>query len=76
MKHLRVILYDEEAKSILEHESIPDGEIELSGFNDTSFVDVFLRVDELMVGSSTYKIMSRRFAFEGAKLIINVRLKT
>jgi hypothetical protein len=73
MKHLRVILYDEESKSIIEHECIPDGELEL---NDMVFAEVYLRVDELMVGSSTYKIMSRRFSIEGTKLIINVRLKT
>jgi hypothetical protein len=76
MRHLRVILYDEETKSILEHDSIPDGEIELSGINDALFVDVFLKVDELMLGSSTYKVISRRFSFDGVKLIISVRLKT
>ena len=76
MRHLRVILYDEEEKSIVEHDSIPEGELELSGINDAVFVEIFMRVDELMLGSTTYKIMSRRFSFDGVKLIINVRQKT
>ena len=75
MKHIRVIFYDEEEKSIIEHDSIPDGELELSGLNDVVFADIFLKVDELMIGSSSYIVSSRRFSIDGAKLILNLRLK-
>ena len=74
MKHIKVILYDEEEKSIIEYESAPDGVLVFSD-NDAMFIEVFLRVDELMVGSSTYKVNSRRFSIDNAKLILNVRLK-
>ena len=75
MKHLKVILYDEDTKTIIDHECIPDGEWVFSGGgNDTIFAEIFLRVDELIIGSSHYKIVSRHFAIDGAKLIIGVRL--
>lgn len=75
MKHIKVVLYDEEIKSIIEHDSIPDGELVFNGSNDVMFLEIFLRVDELMLGSSTYTVVSRRFSIDREKLIINVIAK-
>lgn len=75
MKHLKVVLYDESSKMFIEHDEIPEGELIFSGGNDAIFVDMFMKVDELLIGSQRYSIVSRTFSIGAAKLIIGVRPK-
>lgn len=74
MKNVKVVLYDVEEKSVVEHEAIPDGEIELHG-NDAMFLEVLMKVDELALGNKFYTILSRRFSVDTEKLVIGVKQK-
>ncbi len=72
MKNIRVLFYDADDKTIIEHESIPDGEVTLSGSNEELYNDIFLRVDQFRIGSQRYKVESRCFSLEDDKLILIV----
>jgi len=76
VKNVKVVLFDVDEKAIIDHESLSnDAEIELHGANDTMYVEIFLKVDELSLGNKFYTVVSRRFSIDTEKLIINVKLK-
>ena len=75
MRRLKVVLYNEQTKETVENEKIPGGEIELNPANESAFIELFLKVDELMVGSKTFTVITRRFSIDTDKLILNVRQK-
>ena len=76
MKNIKVVLFDVDEKAIIEDESMSDrDEIEFRGSNDTMFVEVLLKVDELALSNKIYTVVSRRFSIDTEKLVINVKLK-
>lgn len=75
MKNIRVVLYDTDEKQIIEHESIPDGEIEIAGANELQYTEMFLKIDEVKLGSQRYIIESRCFSMDKDKLILYVHKK-
>lgn len=75
MKNIRVVLYDTDEKQIIEHESIPDGEIEIAGANELIYTEMFLKIDEVKLGSQRYIIESRCFSMDKDKLILYVHKK-
>ncbi|MDP4093657.1 MAG: hypothetical protein Q8920_09885 [Bacillota bacterium] len=75
MKNLKVVLYDTEEKQIIEHETVPDGEIELSGANELLYTNVFLNCDEIKIGSKRYLVESRCFSLDKDRLILYVHEK-
>ena len=76
VKNIKVVLFDVDEKAIIEDESMSDrDEIEFHGSNDTMFVEVLLKVDELALSNKVYTVVSRRFSIDTEKLVINVKLK-
>lgn len=73
MRHIRVVLYDEETKSIIEHESMPEGEFSFHSAGNEGLIDIFLGVNELALEDKIYTVLSRRFSIDQLKMIITVR---
>lgn len=73
MKHIKVILFDEIKRTIVEHDNFPDGEILLHSSNDEGFIDILLEVDELILDQKIYRITARRFSLDKIALYINIK---
>jgi hypothetical protein len=72
MKHISVVLYDVELKSIIEHECMPEGELILSSGGNEGFIDILMGVEEISLELKIFNIVSRRFSIDKNRLIINV----
>ncbi|MCX7747958.1 MAG: hypothetical protein N2645_13875 [Clostridia bacterium] len=72
MRNIKVVFFDIKEKTIVEHESMPDGEIMLGGTNGELYNDIFLKVNEFKMGSRKYIVESRCFVIGDDKLILYV----
>lgn len=75
MKHISVVLYDVELKSLIEHECLPEGELLLSPWGNEGLIDILLNVNEISLEMKIFHIISRRFSIDKHKLILNVKQK-
>jgi hypothetical protein len=73
MKHISVVLFDDELKSLIEHESMPDGEIILNYAGNEGLIEILLKVNEISLEDKTYQVLSRRFLLDKFKLVLSVR---
>ena len=75
MKHISVVLYDVELKSLIEHECMPEGELLLSPWGNEVLIDMLLSVNEISLELKIYNVISRRFSIDRHRLILNVKQK-
>ncbi|MCR4434844.1 MAG: hypothetical protein QHH06_04840 [Clostridiales bacterium] len=75
MRHIKVILFDETEKSIIDDENFPNGEFHLHSPNDEGIIDILLKVNEIILDDKVYQISSRRFSLDKVALYINVKPK-
>jgi hypothetical protein len=75
VKHISVILFDDETKSIIEHESMPEGELLLNSVVHDGLIEILLEVNEIALEDKVYAIISRRFLMDKFRLVLVVKQK-